>query len=141
MKKILFSVLFIFSSLLIFAQQVELLLTTDEVYENPRRHDYGEFWPGPTGMYVDEVKNEIVIQNYMANKEYHITNNSITEKKELPFEFRGTPYILRDYVFGILDNNLTLSLRNSIKMSETINTGAGISLIFKKRRWVPDLLC
>ncbi|MBQ0165660.1 MAG: YARHG domain-containing protein [Treponema sp.] len=131
MKKILFSVLFLFSSLLIFAQQVELLLKTDEVYEKPRQKEYCESWWGPSGLYVDEVKDEINIINAILKKRFGIQNGSISEVEQITDCFNEVYYKFGEYSIGA-SSNCSLVIRKDDSNIASVKTGTGISFILKK---------
>ncbi len=134
MKKLIlfFLNIILFSNL--FAQNVELLISTDEVYETPRMPDdyYCESWPGPSGMYVDEVKDEVNILTFRTQKEYIIKEGKIIDKRKIKYNFNGVPYVLKDYAFGSIDNNCSISIREVDERKKFIRTGSGVCFILKK---------
>lgn len=130
-------ILFLFNLLLLTnlsAQKVELLISTDEVYEKPRMSDeqYCESWWGPSGMYVDEAKDEVNIITYRTQKEYVIRDNKIIKERKIKYDFDGAPYVLKEYVFGTISNGCSLSIRKGDDKKNFIRTGSGVCFILKK---------
>ena len=118
----------------LYAQKVELLISTDEVYEKPRMSDeqYCESWWGPSGMYVDEAKDEVNIITYRTQKEYVIRDNKIIEERKIKYNFNGAPYVLKDYDFGPIDNGCSISIRKIDDKKNFIRTGSGVCFFLKK---------
>ena len=114
----------------IFAQKVELLISTNEVYETPRlsEEQYCESWWGPSGMYVDEVEDEVSIITRRLNKSFSVQNGKISKTETLNNWYDLAFIKLGDVRIGC--EGLTLFVGKN-DFSTYVETGSGVCFILK----------